>query len=814
MSAKTKSSSRRRKLPKPLTVKDVFASCTGSEFNFTSTKNVKTTQDIISQPRAVRSIEVGLGIRKPGYNIYVAGITGTGKTSVIKTYLEKKAADSTPPLDWIYVYNFKDTNRPFAISLEPGKGIVFKKDMEHLIKVLKEEIPNALQSEDYENAVNACIGQSNEQQALLFAELEQKAKKQSFQVKSTRMGIETIPIVEGRALTEKEYSKLSAKERKRIEQARSKLEPEVLEFARKVRSVELDAKAYVENLQKEIGKQVLEAVFSGTIEKYKKIESLLNYLNQVVEDVLENMLDFLPQEEAGREDDYSFIVAGPEQRDPFRKYRINVFVNHAETKHAPVIIETNPTYYNLFGKIEKNVEHGMYLTDFTMIYPGAVHNASGGYLVLNALDVFKNPSVWDTLKRVLKNRQGFIEDMGEQYSLLPTSGLRPEPIPLDLKVILIGNDEIYRILYDMDEDFQKIFKIKSDFDYRMPRNKANMKAYVSFIATRSKREELLPFDKTAVGAIIEHSSRLVENKEYLTTQFGEIKDLTIESDYIARESKARTIKRVHVEEAIEQKTHRVDLPEESIMDMVETGNVLLDVEGERVGQINGLAVYDIGDHAFGKPSRITCTSSFNDDGIMNVERAVKLSGNIHDKGLFILSGFLKSQISEYESLGFSASLTFEQNYGGVDGDSATIAELVVIVSALAAIPIPQRFAVTGSLNQFGDVQPVGGINEKIEGFYNTTRIIGKKGKYGVVIPHQNVANLMLNKQTRAAVRDKSLEIFPVTDIWEAFEVITGTPLGKSDKRSKTFAEDTALFRVINRLQKIKKSKAGNNDKDS
>ena len=801
-SKKTRTHRVKHRLPKCLSSKQVFHACAPSQFSFKTTRNVQSTQDIISQERAVRAIRVGLGIRKPGYNIYVAGIQGTGKTSVIRTFLEEWSEHSEPPKDWIYVYNFKDSNRPLAIELEAGVAVDLRKEMDEVIKQLRQEIPNALQSEDYENAVNACVSQSNEVQASLFSQLEQLAKKHSFQIKSTRMGIETIPIVEGRTLTEKEYSKLSNKERKKIENARAKLEPEVLDFARKVRNVEVEAKQYVENLQKEIGRQVLDAILGSLREKYQDERAVFEHLVAVGDHILDNMFDFLEPEDGGGEEDGVRFALVNERDDRFRKYQVNVFVNNKDQEHAPVIIETNPTYYNLFGKIEKNVEHGMYLTDFSMVHAGAVHKASGGYLVLNALDIFKNPSVWETLKRVLKNRQGFIEDMGEQYSLLPTSGLRPEPIPLDIKVVLIGNDEVYRILYEMDEDFQKIFKIKADFDYKMPRNRKNLNAYASFIATRSQREELLPFDRSGVAAIIEHSSRLVEHQNFLSTRFGEIKDLTIEADFIAREHGSRSIRRIHVEEASDERERRVNLPEQSLMEMVGDGSILIDVDGERIGQINGLAVYDLGDYSFGKPGRITCTTSFEKDGLLNIERAVKMSGQIHDKGVLILQSYLRSILCKEKPLGFSASITFEQSYGMIDGDSATIAELIAIISALGKVPIAQNFAVTGSLNQFGDVQPVGGINEKVEGFYQVCEKLGRGEVYNVVIPHQNVRNLMLNLDTRKAVDAGALKIFAVESFPQAFELVTGVALGISDPQTSKIKKDSALASVLQFLEKV------------
>lgn len=799
----TKPASVRWQLPKPVSAGQTYLHCPPNLFKVKSTAQLGKTHDIISQDRAVGAINMGLGIRKPGYNIYVAGIQGTGKTSVIRSFLEKWSGDSPAPSDWIYVYDFNDTEAPKVIRMSSGEGRKFKKRMDNLVKSLRDLVPTALQSEDYENAVNAYVSASNERKAKLYADLEKLAKSMDFVIKSTRMGIETIPIVDGRPLTEKEYGKLGDQDRGSIEDRRSQLEPEVLDFARKVRAIEQETSSYVESLRNDLGLQLVGRELDPVIEEYKASPEILTYLNKVKEHILENLLDFVDVND-DQQDDAQAHFAGLEQRDRFVKYKVNVFVDNTNAQGAPVIIESNPTYYNLFGRIEKNVEHGMYLTDFTMIKAGAVHRANGGYLVLNAMDVFKTPSIWDTLKRALKNRLGFIEDMGEQYSLLPTSGLRPVPIPLDVKVIMIGNDEIYHILFDGDEDFHKIFKIKADFDYKMPRNQETVNAYAGFVATRTQVENLLPFDQDGIAAVVEFGSRLVEDQRYLSTQFAEIKDLTIESDFIAREQSAKLVTRAHVEQALNLKFYRLNLVEQQLLDMVRHEDILLSVDGERIGQVNGLAVYDMGDYSFGKLGRITCTISMTDEGVFNIERASKLSGKIHDKGIYILTGFLSALLARTKSLGVSASVCFEQSYGLIDGDSATIAELVAILSALSETPVRQNIAMTGSLNQFGDVQPVGGINEKIEGYFKTCKLIGKGERFDVLIPAQNVPNLMLHDDVRQAIQAGEFRIYPIRSINDAFELATGTPLGYTTVHEPEYRKGTALEAITNRLTKLRK----------
>ncbi|WP_141732481.1 Lon protease family protein [Oligoflexus tunisiensis] len=785
------------RLPEALSADQVYASCPTEIFKFNTTDELDSSNDIIAQDRAIRAINMGLSIKRPGYNIYVAGIEGTGKTSVIRQFLEKWAADSPAPYDWVYLYNFSDIEVPRAIKLPRGEGRKLKKNMEQLVKALRSEIPVALQSEDYENAVNTYISSANDIKSKLYSELEKLAKAKDFVIKSTRMGIETIPIVDGRPLTERDYSKLGEEERQEIEGRRSELEPEVLDFARKVRAIDKETSEQLENLRSSIGEQIISALIIPLLEEYGEFNEILEYIEQVREDVKENLLEFVEDEQPSNEEAL-FI----EDKDKFTKYKVNVFVDNSKIEKAPVIIENNPTYYNLFGKIEKNVEHGMYLTDFTMIKPGSIHKANGGYLVLNAIDIFRPGNVWESLKRILRNRMGFIEDMGEQYSLLPTSGLRPEPVPLDLKVILIGTDEIYHILYQQDEEFQKIFKIKADFDFKMERSDDNIMSYVGFIATRMRREQLLPFDKSAVAAIVEYGSRLIEDQNLLSTQFGEIKDLTIEADFIAKERGREIVQREDVEDALDLKYYRLNLQEEYLLRLVKQQDILISVDGMRVGQINGLAVYDYSDYSFGKIARITCTTSPSKRGILNIERAARLSGKIHDKAVMIIAGYFKAVFPRNKAHAFTASVCFEQNYGMIDGDSATLAEVIAIISSLARVPVRQNLAITGSMNQFGEVQTIGGVNEKIEGFWKICDLVGRSEKYTVIIPAANAQNLMLHRKTQDAVKAGRLEIIPVTHIAEAFEIATGVPLGVRDVHGDSLLlKDSALDRALSWMDK-------------
>lgn len=781
---------------------EVYSSCSTSLFKFEETKQIKPSDEIISQDAAIRAIDVGLGIKKPGYNIYVSGYSGSGKSGVIQNFVEKFAKKMSSPNDWVYVYDFQKKDTPRAIQLRGGEGHRFVKLMENFIEDIRQQIPSAFQSEDYERTVNAILSRSSEKQAKKYAELEKIARKMNFQLKSSSLGIETIPILKGKVLTERDYAKLSDKERTQLEEKRSILEPIVLKYARKIRMLEMESKEILRNLEKEIGRKMVETVIEPLEKACIKYSELTDYLQQVRDYIIENLSDFLTQEEAKTD-----VETLTFERDKFLKYKVNLFVDNQKTKYAPVFLETNPTYYNLFGKIERAVEHGMYMTDFTKIKSGAIHRANGGYLILDIQDVLKMPFVWESLKRVLRNREGYIEELDEHLALIPASALRPQPIPLDLKVIMMGSDEIYHLLFSVDEDFQKIFKIKADFDYKMNRSKQNILSYVNFIATRCHKENLLHFDASGVAAIIEHSSRLVSDQKQLTTEFSKIKDIIIESDFIAREEKQKFIKRPHVERALEQKFYRVSLFERHLMDMVRTKDIMVSIDGKRIGQVNGLSVYDFGDHSFGRVCRITCTTSISDTGIFNIDRASKLSGKIHDKGMFILSGFLTALLARQHSMGVAASLCFEQSYDMIDGDSATASELIAVISALSEIPVQQNFAVTGSLNQLGDIQPVGGINEKIEGFYRTCKALGKGSSYKVIIPIQNKTNLMLDKETRAAIGKGFLKIYPVRYFWEAFELATGVPLGAKSIQEKNFLAGSALDIIKNKLAALSMKKS-------
>ena len=746
----------------------------------------------------MRALETGLGIDKPGYNIFVSGSSSTGKKGIILHLLEKFAKKRPRPCDWVYVYDFANKDTPRSIALRAGGGVKFAKAMDELIANLESGIRSALQSEDFENTVNEIVSKSNDKQGKKFSELERIAAKMNFQIKSTSIGMETIPIVKGQVLSEKGYTKLSQRERDKIEKSRSLLEPIVLKYARKIRDLEAEMKLSLHNLEKVIASRVVDVYMDPLFDTYRGESAIVDHLGKVRDFILDNLNDFTPSDDDSSEHEHP----GPSiERDRYLKYRVNVLVDNTSKTSAPVVFEPNPSYYNLFGKLERSIEHGVYLTDFTKIKAGSLHKANSGYLVLDAADLLKTPYVWETLKRILKNRKAYIEELDEHFALMPASALRPHPIPLEVKVIVIGDEDLYRYLLAIDEEFTKIYKVKVDFDYAMDRTRENVRSYANFVATRCHKENLHHFDAGGVAALVEFGSRLVEHQSKLTTDFGEIKDLVIESEFIAREHGHSLVRRSHVEQALDEQYRRINLYERRLQEMVRTRDLMISLEGQRIGQVNALTVADLGDYSFGRVCRITCTASLGGDGgIHNIERSSKLSGSLHDKGVYILSSFISALLARNRELPVSASLAFEQSYSEVDGDSATVGELIALVSAISSVPVHQSTAVTGSLNQLGDVQPVGGVNEKIEGFYKTCKSrLSKARSYQVIIPQQNIANLMLNKVTRSAVTSGELKIYPVRHFWQAFELATNVSFGAKSVQSRGFSPESALARIEKKL---------------
>ncbi len=785
---------------KELAPGDLRCDCDPKEFSFQTTADIPPLKGIVEQERPIRAIRFGLDISSPGYNIYVSGLTGTGKTTVIKTFLEEIAAKMPCPDDLCYVYNFRDVDSPTILNLPCGGAKVLKAEMDDLVENLKAEIPKAFESKEYEESVNRLLRRNQEVQQSLFEKLSQKAKSAGFDIEVTKVGVSLMPVLEGKPVSAEQYETLDPEIKKQIEERRAGLDQEIQSFLRQIRDVNKDSRDRINELHRKVGLYVVGVRIDGIKEQYSEFTGVLSYLNDVQEYILSHLEDF--SEETSKQDGSSasqIRLDSPE--DPFNKYRVNIVVDNTDLKGAPVVIETNPTYYNLFGRIERRAQFGTLSSDFTLIRAGSYAEANGGFLVINAHDVLLNAGVWETLKRTIKNKEVRIEDLAVQHGIVPVAGMRPSPIPANVKVIMIGHQSIYHQLYGLDEDFRKIFKVKADFDSEMTRDAEGLNSYASFISSRCNDEKLLHFDASGVARTVEYGAWLVDNQQKLSTRFSDVADIIREASYWARKAGEKIVSETHVQQAVEEKCYRSSLIEERMRNLITDGTLLVDVDGDAVGQVNGLAVIDLGDIRFGRPSRITAKTYMGKSGVVDIERESKMSGKIYEKGVLILSGYLGAKYAQERPLSLAASLCFEQSYSSIDGDSASSTELYALLSSLANIPIKQGIAVTGSVSQHGEVQPIGGVNQKIEGFFDLCRIQGLTGNQGVMIPIQNVKNLMLRQDAVEAVAAGRFHIYAVRTIDEGIEILTGVPAGERNER-KNYARGTINYRVEQRLKKF------------
>jgi predicted ATP-dependent protease len=761
--------------------------CETSLLPFTCTRDMTPLENFIGQERAIRAIEFGLGVIKPGFNIFVTGLTGTGKKTIIQSFLKKVTDDKTPseadspsPEDWCYAYNFSDPDRPLALNIRRGWGKILKQDMEALIQTLQREAKKTFESDDFARQRQGLIEQAQKKQQQTMDTLVEEARRGGFALRFSPSGMALIPLKAGKPMQEEEYLSLSPEEKKRLEEKRTEIEKKVEEALREGKKLEREIAARLEALDQQVGEYLVRLPLSELREKYQGYPKVISYLDAVRDHILKDLHRFKALDGAQAIAPLTVLQPIEPAADPFLPYRVNVFVDNSDAQGPPIVIETNPTYHNLFGVVEKRPTMGGYLTDFTMIKAGSISRANGGYLVLNDRDVLANPGVWEALKRVIKNRELCIEEPATLFGWLPPQGLRPEPMPIDTKVIMIGDPLLYHYLSTLDPDFRETFKVKADFDFEIDRSKDNIVAYACFIAAYCERERLRHFDPSGMARVIEYGARLVEDQQKLSTRFSDIADLLIESNYWAEKDGGELVKGDHVERAIEEKTFRLNLIEKRIQEMIAQGTLLVDVGGTAVGQVNGLAIYQMGDFSFGKPSRITAKTFMGRGGITNIEREAKLSGKTHDKGVLILSGYLGAKYAQNRPLSLSISLCFEQSYEGVEGDSASSTELYAILSSLSGIPIKQGIAVTGSVNQNGEIQPIGGINRKIEGFFDVCRLKGLTGEQGVLIPQANLRNLMLRRDVVEAVDQEKFHIYAVSTIDEGIEVLSGVPAGQRD----------------------------------
>ncbi|GAW27758.1 Lon protease family protein [Carboxydocella sp. ULO1] len=765
-----------------LTPRQLRRPCDASKLPFRDTTEVEPVGEVLGQQRAKQALEFGLKIRRPGYNIFVAGETGTGKLTYTRKVIEGQAAQEPRPQDWCYVYNFKKPSQPRAISLPAGLGKQFVRDMEDMVNSLKKEVPKAFDSENSQKKKTLLWQQFEQESELLYQQLEKMANQKGFSLHRTSEGFVSVPLLNGEPLTEEEYNKLDPGTRRDLEKDSSYLQEKLVEMVSKLKKLEKKYQQKEKQLEGQMALLAIGHLLADLKDKYRQYHQVVEYIKGIQEDIINNLESFKEPEKDEVGEQLAFLLGAKKGEDPYEKYKVNLLVDSSEVKGAPVVYEPNPTFTNLIGRIEYQNELGVLSTDHTKIKAGALHRANGGYLILQVKDVLANPAAWEALKRVLRNGEIRIENPTDHQGVAVITTLQPEPIPVQVKVVLTGSLEYYQLLHEYDEDFPKLFKIRAEFDDELVRSEENERAMAGFIAAQCQRNDLKPFAASGVARIIEYSSRLAEHQDKLSARFNEIVEIIFEAEAWATLAGAERVEAEHVETAIKEKVYRSNLYEEKLGELLAQGVILLDTSGSKVGQINGLAVLDTGDYSFGKPSRITANTYLGEEGIINIEREVRLSGRIHDKGVMILAGYLGARYAHRVPLCLSASLCFEQNYDGVDGDSASAAELYALLSSLANVPLRQDLAVTGSVNQKGEIQPIGGINEKIEGFYYTCKARGLTGTQGVIMPVQNVPNLMLNEEVVEAVAAGRFHLYAISTIDQGLELLTGLPAAEIHQR--------------------------------
>jgi lon-related putative ATP-dependent protease len=763
-----------------------------------TTQELMPLEEIIGQERAARALKFGLGIQERGFNIYAAGFPGTGRTTAVKNFLEEVARTRPAPPDWCYVNNFSNEYTPKALRLPSGQGKEFQKDMKSFIDEAKRAIPKAFESEDYAAKREATIKSLEAQSKALIDDLNRKAQEQGFIIQGTRIGLILVPLIKGKPVDEREFAALPQKVKDDIQRNRERLGSELRSAMRQFADMDRKVHDEIEKVNRNVALYAIDHLIADLAEKYKELPDIGNYLKDVQTNILDNVSQFMKETETQPQAPFPLPLM---KESPFKKYEVNIIVDNSDVKGAPVITESNPTYQNLFGRIESEAQFGALVTDFTMIRRGSLHRANGGYLVLPVEGLLINPLSYDSLKRALRNGQIVIEEAQERISFITTKSLKPEPIPLNVKVILIGDPILYQKLYILDKEFSELFKVKADFDTTMERTGENMQQYAAFVCTLCQKENLKHLDGSGLAKLIEHSSRLAEDQTKLSTRFAEIADLVREANFYATQKNSEVVTGDHVKKAIEEKIYRSKLIQEKIQEMIKREILLIDTNATTIGQVNGLSVVSLGDFAFGIPSRVTVSVGLGREGVVDIEREAQMGGPIHTKGVLILSGYLNEKYAQDKPLSLSARLVFEQNYEGVEGDSASSTELYAILSALSGLPIKQYVAVTGSVNQKGEVQAIGGVNEKIEGFFEVCKARGLTGQQGVMIPESNVQNLMLKEEILDAVKEGKFHIYAVSTIDQGIEILTGINAG-ARRKDGAFEKETVNERVDKRLREM------------
>ncbi len=779
-------------------VRQLRRECSLASLRFKTTEDLRPLEGTVGQDRAVSAMEFGLGIEAEGYNVFVAGPTGTGRATELRTQLEHVARTRPPARDWCYVFNFQDPERPRALSLPAGCGHQLGHEVDDLIAQVRREVPKAFESDEYARRRDQIGREVQQQREALFETLQKEAGARQLAVNPTPMGIGTVPIADGKPVTREQFEALPDDAKKAIQERTAELDSIISQMAPQLRRLDRAATEMQAALDTEVVKLIATPALDELKHEYAQEAPVAAFLDELGADLVKHIDAFRAPDDAAPQGVSPLFVAA--QRDSaFDRYKVNVIVTHEGRNGAPYWFEENPSYYQLFGRIDYRASLGSMVTDHTMIKPGALHRANGGFLVVDAIDALSQPLVWQALKRALRTRQARIENMGEQMSFIPTAALTPEPIPLDVKVAMIGTPRVFQMLQMADDDFGKLFKVKADFATDVERINGHVELYARFIARQVKEKGMRPFDRTAVARVVEHSSRMVSDQEKLSLRMLDVVDLLVEADYWACNAESPMVTAEHIEKAIDEKVYRSNLVEERIQELITAGTIKVDVTGAVTGQVNGLSVYDLGDYSFGRPSRITARVSLGRGQVINLEREIGRSGSSHSKGFLIITGYLNGKFAHRQPLSFAASLTFEQVYDEVDGDSASSTELYALLSAIADVPLRQNFAVTGSVNQLGEIQAIGGVNEKIEGFYAVCKARGLTGDQGVIIPKDNVRNLMLKPEVVEAIRSGSFHVYAVSTIEQGIELLTGMPAGRL-RKNETYPEDTLFRRVTDCLE--------------
>ena len=785
-----------------LSYRDLKMVCDQKMFKFETTKELEPINDGIGQERGIKALEFGISVDVKGYNLYIEGPSGVGKTMYTKNYLDSISSKKKVPNDWCYIYNFQNPNEPIAVSLPAGQGKEFKESMEGFIKEVKKDIKKTFNADDFEKEKALIKKEFEEKREVVLTKLNEDSQKHGFQVKSAQNGIYMMPVVEGKVIQEEEFDKLDEEIKKQYEEKSVIVQQQIMDAISVIKQIERQSDKKVSEWQSNVALLTVNAHINYIKSKYKRNKKITQFLNDVKQDVLKNVSYFLEEDKAPNPQQ---MQQGPAQRkqDPCLNYRVNLFIDNSDREGCPVVMDSNYSFQNLFGKLEYENYYGSLKTDFTMLKPGLMHKANGGYIILQAKDLLANGMCYEELKRVLRIKELSIDNTMEQRSSMAMISLKPEPIPLDLKVILIGNSNIYHTLLSIDSDFRKLFKIKVEFEETAPINEENVNKLARFVHTFCEQEELPPLDRTAMARIVEYASRLAGDNDKLSTRFTDIAQVVGEAGTWAKLSKNKIVTEDIVNKALAERVERIKKYDARYIEMIKENTLLINTTGSCVGELNGLTVLTIGDYTFGKPAKITVNTYTGKQGVVNIEREVEMSGSTHTKGVYILSGYLGELFAQDIPLCLTASICFEQLYNGVDGDSASSTELYGLLSSLSGIPIKQSIAVTGSVNQKGQIQPIGGVNEKIEGFFQICKMRGLDGSHGVMIPVQNINNLQLSDDVVDAVKNKKFHIYAVSTIEEGIEVLTGVPAGRKDKDGN-FPAGTINYLAYEKLKKFAK----------